>query len=216
MREHDTPEIPYGYCQCGCGDKPSRGSFLPGHNNKNKPRPRPLFSDGLVRIPIPSGSGIEVAVVDASDFVVVGPHVWTLKRSHHGAVKYAQAKINGSQTMMHRLILSAAHGQIVDHIDGDGLNNRRANLRIVANSGNTRNARKRSGASLFKGVYLTNDHRRWQASITINYERIHLGTFENELDAAMAYDSALREIDPVHGRFNFPQDGELTALKEAS
>lgn len=94
---------------------------------------------------------------------------------------------------LHRLILDAERGQIVDHIDGNGLNNQRANLRIASPSVNAINRRKTKVlSSRFKGVCKTTQspHGKYAAYISINYRKTHLGYFTDEIDAALAYNIA--------------------------
>ena len=90
------------------------------------------------------------------------------------------------QLFAHRVILDAPLGSMVDHINGDGLDNRRSNLRIATPGENKRNSRKRTiGTSGFKGVYR---HRtRWQARGHLECKVVYLGSFSTERDAALAY-----------------------------
>lgn len=103
---------------------------------------------------------------------------------------------------LHRLIAVAASGQIVDHINGDTLDNRRENLRIVNVTQNARNRQKQKKptASRFKGVCFDKRHksRPWLASIRTDHGRKHLGQFATEHEAAKAYDAASQEF---HGAF---------------
>jgi len=97
--------------------------------------------------------------------------------------------------MMHRLILNAPQGVVIDHINGDGLDNRRSNLRLTDASGNQANRQfKLPGASSrFKGVTWNRSAGKWQAAIKVQGRSLHLGLFETEWDAAQAYDCAARE-----------------------
>lgn len=95
-------------------------------------------------------------------------------------------------TRMHRLILGAGSGDLVDHESGDTLDNTRKNLRSATKGQNNMNARKpRSGAfSRFKGVSRHKQTGKWQAGIKINQRRVHLGLFTSEEDASRVYDRA--------------------------
>ena len=103
---------------------------------------------------------------------------------------------------MHRSILKADIGQIVDHVNGDGLDNQRENLRIADSFGNARNSRGwRLRSSPFKGVYPVKG--KWRSIIRINNRARHLGYFDELEDAAKAYDeAALKEFGPF-ARLNF-------------
>src|SRR5207253_3852593 len=100
-------------------------------------------------------------------------------------------------------ILQAPPSQEVDHRNGDGLDNRRENLRLVAHAQNCRNQRLRPHSSRFKGVTFNRELGRWHAAIMVDYRRIHLGTFDSEEEAALAYDEASRELHGEYGRPNF-------------
>ena len=95
---------------------------------------------------------------------------------------------------MHRLIMNAQRGWVVDHINGDGLDNRRSNLRLVTYSQNAANRRARAGGtSRFKGVTWHKQSKKWQAVIRVNGRPMYLGVFADESDAAAAYNKAAIE-----------------------
>lgn len=109
---------------------------------------------------------------------------------------------------LHRLILNAAPDEICDHINGDGLDNRRCNLRIATHAENCQNARKQKRTdsprqqSKFIGVHA---HReKWVARIAQEQNRYYLGSYTDEVDAALAYDDAARKLYGQHARVNFP------------
>lgn len=98
-------------------------------------------------------------------------------------------------------------GESVDHINGDGLDNRRSNLRVCSHAENRRNSKKVSGrrklASHYKGVSHPSKNR-WTASITVMWKTLHIGSFKTEIEAARAYDEAARNHHGVFARLNFP------------
>jgi hypothetical protein len=107
---------------------------------------------------------------------------------------------------IHRLIAEAEHGFIpedmfVDHIDGDPLNNRRGNLRVVTKAQNAANAKSRGGASQYRGVYKARSGK-WAAQIAKEGQRISLGHYETEEEAAAAYDEAAKELHGEYARLN--------------
>ena len=105
---------------------------------------------------------------------------------------------------MHRLILNAMKGMDVDHINHDGLDNRRSNLRLCTRSENLRNQRALRSSTGLKGIHL--DKRgRWTAYIKPNAQKSHkfLGYFDNAIDAAVAYDAAARQHYGEFARTNF-------------
>lgn len=99
-----------------------------------------------------------------------------------------------------RLILDAPDELVVDHIDGNVLDNRRRNLRLCTKAQNNQNARKmkRAGTSRFKGVYWHRQNKGWSASIMADGKKHSLGTFRVEQHAADAYNSAAKRL---HGEF---------------
>lgn len=110
-----------------------------------------------------------------------------------------------------RLIMRPLPGQVVDHINGDPLDNRRDNLRVVSSQANSQNRAKVSMActSRYKGVSRLGG--RWRAVIYLNGRQINLGTHQNEKGAAIAYDDAARGLFGQCAALNFPRAGEQSA-----
>lgn len=112
---------------------------------------------------------------------------------------YAVARIQGKVVYMHRLLLLADKGQVVDHINGNKLDNRFSNLRLCTNAQNARNQKIRSNnTSGFKGVSWDKSHRKYHAYIKVNYRRKHLGYFDDIVDAKNAY---IAGTVKYHGEF---------------
>jgi hypothetical protein len=106
---------------------------------------------------------------------------------------------------MHRMVVNAPKGLFVDHINHNGLDNRKANLRICTNLQNLRNKRPKTGCtSEYKGVHWCKGRNKFRANIYLNKKAIHLGYFHDEIAAAKAYDEKARELFGEFAYLNFP------------
>jgi hypothetical protein len=154
----------------------------------------------MKKIPLSKG---QIVLVDDENYPSVSVFNWHI--GSHGyavRVKYAK-KEDGSKTcksiLMHRVIMDAPSGMFVDHINGNKLDNRRANLRICTQGENARNRGKQcNNASGCKGVTWYARTSKWRASIVLNKKHIHLGYFELLSDASRAYENA---AEKYHGEF---------------
>lgn len=106
--------------------------------------------------------------------------------------------------LLHRAITGAKPGQLVDHINGNTLDNRKSNIRICSARQNMQNSGRHNGASQFKGVCRSRrNSRRWMAKIRIENTQVVLGYFDEEADAARAYDAAAVAHYGEFARLNF-------------
>ncbi len=126
---------------------------------------------------------------------------------NHGHTFYARMHktINGKhcKVYMHRFILGLTNSKIkVDHKDHNGLNNQRSNIRKCNQSENLKNRTSRkNGSSKYLGV--GSSHGKWRSFIMLNGRYKHLGTFNNEIDAAKAYDVAALTHHKEFANLNF-------------
>lgn len=142
----------------------------------------------------------KVATVDNKDFKKLNKYKWYATKKDNNW--YACRSIKPS-IFMHRQILGLKYkdGVKSDHKNGNGLDNRRQNLRKCTNAQNIQNQKIRlNGTSKYKGVYKQN--KRWRAVITYNRLPILLGYFNNEIDAAKAYDMKAKELFGEFARLN--------------
>ncbi len=147
------------------------------------------------------------AICDWQDWHLVRAYNWRLTTRARSGCLYAQAWDSDgaderSRISMHRLILPTPPDKIVDHINGDGLDNRRANLRIATHQQNSFNVRSHGGASRFRGVSFEAASNLWRAYITLNGKRKYLGRHGLEIDAAKAYNMAAKEAYGDFARLN--------------
>jgi hypothetical protein len=137
---------------------------------------------------IPLTRGL-VAVVDDADAEVLSQFSWFARPGR--SIMYAGRRNGRGLEYMHRFLLDPGPGVFVDHVDGDGLNNRRSNIRVCDLQGNARNRRKLAPtSSRFKGVHFAQGS--WVVGIKVDGEQINLGRFQSEVQAALQYDRAAR------------------------
>lgn len=145
------------------------------------------------------------ALVDDEDYALVSAHKWCaeVKRYKDGSVRDVYAvhytpKINGKRKVL-RLHSFLMGTKGVDHIDLNGLNNQRYNLRLATTAQNNRHQRlRKDNASGYKGVYWDKWANKWKAQIGVKGKQIHLGLFVDILDAALVHDVKCLEL---HGEF---------------
>lgn len=123
--------------------------------------------------------------------------------------KYASNSINGRWCYLHTLIMERVlgrklnRGEVVDHINGQPLDNRRSNLRIATDSQNKANSKKRNGANKYRGVYPSNHKAKpFRACITADGKQRTIGYFETEEEAAQARDRVAQEVWGEFARLN--------------
>jgi AP2 domain-containing protein len=150
-----------------------------------------------------------VVLIDDEDYGLISSYVWFCweverpGRRSNGPYAFANIR-QGDQwgtIRMHKLLTGWDR---TDHVDGNGLNNQRSNLRPATRGQNVQNSRPRLGSSsLYKGVYWNKERRRWVASIRMSGRLYSLGRFTEEIDAAKAYDAAARHYFGEYARLNF-------------
>lgn len=130
--------------------------------------------------------------IDEADSKILSTHWLTIKQVGYVYVMQKQRAIPGSRNwiLFHRLLLGAAKGQLVDHANGNKLDNRRENLRVCTYSQNMANSKSRNGRT--KGVWFCPSSGRFHAYIKINYRRVFLGSYPTEPQAQEAYNIAAK------------------------
>ena len=151
----------------------------------------------------------ESTIVSNEDFDSLNIRKWQcFARVRNGRIeKYARTtmQINGKKTsfLMHRFIMGNPKGFLIDHINGDTLDNRRENLRVVTNSQNLMNSRIRNNtSSKYKGVSFDKNSQKFKAQIQINKNKKHLGLFSNEIDAAKCYNENALKLFGEYAKTN--------------
>ena len=176
-----------------------------------------MTDDDVIRIPLRArdGSVRAWAIVDREDEDLAGL-TWSVQASRHGHTMYAnRSGLNRPHQSMHRVILARivgrdlARSEQTDHMDDDGLNNRRRNIRVATAKQNMANIASRHGSSSrYLGVGWNKNAGKWNTRCRIDGRNTHIGLFSDEEDAARAYDRAARESHGEFARLNFPDGGD--------
>ena len=168
--------------------------------------------DGTTTIFIESKKhGKHTVLIDTEDWEKVSQHKWHVYRSDRSDdTMYAATSQLSSPRMLllHRLVLNAGRGTIVDHKNHNGLDNRKSNLRICTQQENCRNQRRRkNNTSGYKGVAsVGRGSSKWRAYITEGNKQVRLGNFTTKEEAARAYDAKAIEIFGEYAYLNFPEE----------
>lgn len=142
------------------------------------------------------------SVVDYEDYVEFIKRNWTTKES--GGKKFYAVFRNGKDILkMHRLITNCPDGKMVDHINGDTLDNRRSNLRVCSSHENQCNQKLNSrNASGYRGVFWDNGRGKWCAKINCKGKQITAGYFESKENAATAFNFLSAKYHGEFGTYN--------------
>lgn len=156
--------------------------------------------------------GLYRAIVDDEDFDELNKYNWSVKVRPHTCYAFVSQKINGKyiNNHMHNFIINAPLGMICDHINHDGLDNRKENLRVCTFSQNSINKRSRKkSSSKYLGVHLTRYkykdkvYEYWRAEVNLKGKRLNSKYFKSEIDAAKHYDILAKIHFGEFANFNF-------------
>lgn len=143
-------------------------------------------------------------IIDPEDANLLGLYKWYMSSTGYAVCSVYRKGQSAKKISLHRIIIKAKNGQMVDHINGNALDNRKKNLRIVTYSQNIANTKchKNKKYSSLKGVfYFKGRHKnKWGASIQINKKRTYLGQFETEKEA---YDAYKKKHVQIFGEYSF-------------
>ena len=155
------------------------------------------------------------AKVEDKHFDLLSRQKWYAKKQSNNfyAVTYVRTNIKFSDKKwkfcgikMHQLIMPSRPNLVIDHIDGDGLNNQESNLRYASWEHNGHNKKKSVGtSSIYKGVHFHKLCHKWLVKITVRKKQLYLGLYADEKEAAIQYDNAAKKYFGEYARINFPQ-----------
>ena len=145
------------------------------------------------------------AIVDPEDYEYLNKFKWHVNKNRN--TFYARRKEDNGFIYMHREILGLKKhdGKQGDHINGNGLDNRRRNLRVCSNQQNSFNQKPTKGRSKYKGVYRHKDNKSWVSQVKVNNKVIHIGSFKTENEAGIAYNAKAIECFGEYARLNVIQ-----------
>ncbi len=147
-----------------------------------------------------------VAIVDDEDWKHLSRWRWKVLKCKGGKF-YACRSTKSATILMHRVVAKASDGMLVDHKNGNGLDNRRDNLRLATQSQNQFNTNKSRGSSERRGVSWHSEQKKWMAQIRHEGKSYFLGRFDSEEDAHAAY---LKKRSELNEEFSpQPQQGNL-------
>ena len=147
--------------------------------------------------------GTHTVLIDEEDWEKISEYRWFVWSGRTNNTLYA--RVSNENTYMHRIILNAPKGTMVDHINGNGLDNRKENLRLCTTRENNANQKKnRNNSSGYKGVAKASNCSKWRAYIRVDYKQIHLGNHNTPEEAARAYDAAAKKHFGEYAHLNFP------------
>ena len=154
---------------------------------------------------IPLSKG-KFAAVDDGDYDRVSQYPWFAFKVHNSWYAATGSVVKNKRTYLHRFVTNAPAGMEVDHVNGHGLDNRKANLRICRHRDNLRNQRRiKPSRSGYRGVTLT-PHGKFVARCKYHGKMLYWGTYSTAEEAARVRD---RKVMELHGEFaylNFPRE----------
>jgi len=171
---------------------------------------------------VPLAGGKYFAKIDPEDYPEIAKFKWCIAKANgkDDTIYARRAERVNKKTkcvLMHRQIMKVADGVALDHINGNGHDNRKANLRVADKAQNGWNQKIRTGnlSSKYKGVAWHKEQKKWIARLGYKRKRIWLGTYDNEVEAARAYDRAAVKYFGAFARLNFPVDSTSSLFAEA-
>jgi hypothetical protein len=184
------PVSPNGTCR----------NFFTRHDPSYRLPPVEPATGDIRFIPLTQG---KFAIVDAADYEWLSQYKWCTVRN--GNRTYAFRMENGKRFLMHREIMKTPKGKVVDHMDNNGIDNRRGNMRNCSPRQNSWSRREgHASSSQYRGVYRC--WGKWGAQVGHLWRHIHVGLFNEEIEAARARDRKAIELHGKYAHLNLPEE----------
>lgn len=171
---------------------------------KKDPSPAKATSlnTNIIQIELTQG---KYAIVDKEDFERVSSIKWCFNKSGYAIAHKKGSGKKGQNISMHRFIMNTPKGMDTDHINGNGLDNRKENLRICTHQENIQNQQIQNinKSSIYKGVSFRKDIKKWSTKLQVKNRQIVIGVFPTERSAAMAYDIWAKDLFGSFAKLNF-------------
>ncbi len=156
----------------------------------------------MKKIPLTQG---KYALVDNEDYEWLNQWKWLARKDKK--IYYAQRSYKNTIILMHREIINVKFDNIVDHINHNGLDNRKENLRECNYQQNRHNSTgNKNVTSVFKGVYWSKRCNKWACKIRKGEKNTHLGYYFNDVNAAKMYDYMADKLFGDFAYLNFPNE----------
>lgn len=169
----------------------------------------------IVFVPLSRGITIESIIIDYVDYhILLNGRRWYIQNKNSNNVTYYS---NRAHHLLGRVLMGLDGKHIslgyVDHINCNRLDFTRKNLRVCSNAENNRNKKLlKYSRNKYKGIYFSIKENKWIATITYNYKPTRVGRYDTSKEAALGYDEKARVLFGVYGRYNFPKEGEQSAI----
>lgn len=152
--------------------------------------------------------------IDSEDLPRVSEHKWRVTTVDKYNKPRAVSSLNGRKILLlSRFIMNAPDGKVVDHVNGDTLDDRKSNLRVCSQRENLFNRKlNKNNHSGYKGVFWSGKHNKWLSQLQTNHKVYYLGLYSDKVKAAEAYDRKAIEFFGEYAKTNFPKT--VNNLKE--
>lgn len=144
-------------------------------------------------------------IIDSEDLKIFENYKWNLCNKNGTLYLLSFIKVDGKRKTIYysRIITNASENIIVDHIDGNTLDNRKSNLRFVNKTQNAQNMKSnKNSTSKYKGVSFDKCRKLWRVVIKVNKKQVYVGRFDSEIEAATAYNEAAKKYFKEYARLN--------------